>query len=283
MKSIQVFFNKERNKIKTFYSQYTFITLLVSLLVSSPSQWNTHDALTPSRENSRKKVCPDEGLTGNLLGICRAYGEAHCDLVSSNENRTSCERLEYNFREESDGRELSSIFLKTNAEKVIPQEGGVITLSNVAVVEFPMNAFAYPNEVTVSTTKDPALAEEFNEFTSIFRTGVRLAYEIHINTGTEPPLSDFIVVKVVVPAELSSVVPSGSQLEAFAKVESGGDEESHDLFELIPASFDSASHSIVIHLPGAAFSDTRNADNTYEAIITLAVTPGINRTQTSVQ
>jgi hypothetical protein len=44
----------------------------------------TRDRKPPSRENA----CEEAKLTGNLLGLCRAYWEANdCDVISSPKNK----------------------------------------------------------------------------------------------------------------------------------------------------------------------------------------------------
>ncbi len=238
----------------------------------------TPDGVPPSRENA----CEEAGLTGNLLGLCRAYWEANdCDVLSSPSNNKSCDAIARNFARLSGGLDIKDIFLSSGSG-VIKPEGGEVILDGVAKAIFPAGAFPSDTQVTVTTSSTAEVAAAFNEFTSIFRPANRLAYEIRINTGLQPPVSDTVRVEIAVPDDFLNAVPADHQIELFAQLLSDGGEETIDLFELFDATFDASTKTIIAELPTSIFSDTRNSTGDFEAIITLAPTPGVNRTVSAI-
>lgn len=261
------------NRLLTAIAKPLSIAAMCFLLMTPTAHAQTPDASPPSRE----QACLKAGLTGNLLGLCRAYWEAHdCDVVRSPKNKHSCDVLAANYFRHSGGQDITSIFL-SGTTTVVPPAGGAVTLPGVAVVVFPAGAFGANTSVNVRSTVDAALAAAFDEFTVMFRPANRLAYEVRVTTGTVPPASDFVRVSLVAPENFLAAVPAGHQIELFARVLNSGGEELVDTFELFAADYDPATKTITAQLPTAIFANTRNARGLYEAQITLAPTPGINR------
>ena len=255
-----------------------FIPIMIGCVaISTMSFAQTRDRKPPSRENA----CEEANLTGNLLGLCRAYWEANdCDVISSPKNKTQCETIARNFTRLSGGRDIKEIF-QSSATAIIGAAGGEVDLNGVAKVVFPSGAFPSDTRVTVTTSSSPEVANAFNSFARVFRPANRLGYEVRINTGAAPPISDTVRVEIVVPADFLSAVPPDHQIELFAQLLNDGGEETIDLFELFDATSDALVTVISADLPGAVFSNTRNSMGQYEAIITLGPTPGINRTLTT--
>jgi murein DD-endopeptidase MepM/ murein hydrolase activator NlpD len=153
----------------------------------------------------------------------------------------------------------------------ISPDGGTATLSGVTTLTFPAGAFTAPQPVTVSSTTDAQTAATFDESTAIYDPGQRMAYEVRINTGTVGPALP-VQAAIIVPGSLS--VPAGQNLEAFAQIWEKGDLDALDQFELLPSTFGGTIATVTVSLPPAAFTDQRRADHTFEAIVTLAPTPG---------
>lgn len=256
-----------------------FIPVVICCVaISTMSFAQTRDRKPPSRENA----CEEANLTGNLLGLCRAYWEANdCDVISSPKNKTQCEAIARNFTRLSGGRDIKVIF-QASGSAVIGSAGGEVDLNGVAKVLFPSGAFPSDTRVTITTSSSPEVANAFNSFTGVFRPANRLGYEVRINTGAIPPISDTVHVEIVVPGSFLSAVPLDHQIELFAQLLNDGGEETVDLFELFDATSDALVTIISADLPGSVFSNTRNSLGQYEAIITLAPTPGINRTPSTV-
>lgn len=232
---------------------------------------------TSGNPSSGEQSCAAAGLSGNLLGLCRAYWEANqCDVLIAPGNKQACNALAANYQRLSGGKDIKQIFM-VDGGGVVPSGGGEVSLSGVARAVFPAGAFAADTLVSLRTTSDPRIAADFEEFGGIFRPANRLAYELRIVTGLTPAQSPTIRVEISVPDAFSAAVPAGHQIELFAKLVSDGGLERFDEFNIFTAMFDSTAKSIVADVPTAIFSNTRNSAGTYEAILTLAPTPGINR------
>lgn len=251
----------------------TVTTISSCCLAATTAFAQTPDGVPPSRE----RACEEAGLTGNLLGLCRAYwGANDCDVLSSPSNKKACDAIARNFSRLSGGLDIKDIFLSSGSG-IIKPEGGEVILDDVAKTIFPGGAFSSDTQVTITTSSTPEVAAAFDEFATIFRPANRLAYEIRINTGSLPPATDTVHVEILVPDDFISAVPADYQIELFAQLLSDGGEETIDLFELFDATFDTSTKTIIAELPTAIFSDTRNNAGDFEAIITLAPTPGVNR------
>ncbi len=149
--------------------------------------------------------------------------------------------------------------------------GGTVTLTGIATVTFPAGAFAAPQDVVVSSTSDVQTAQDFSESAAIFGPAARLPYEVRIDTGSVLPAQP-VQVALAVPSSLT--VPAGQHLEAFAQFWENNELDTYDHFELIPSTLDAASTAVILSLQPAAFTDQRRSDHTFEAIVTLAPTPG---------
>ena len=132
----------------------------------------------------------------------------------------------------------------------------------------------------METSQSPEVAEIFNEFTVMFRPANRLAYELRILVVAAFPLSDTVHIELIVPEEFLSAVPPGYQIEVFAQVLSDGGEENILYFEIFDAAFDATTRKLSVDLPTGVFTELAVSPGDFEAVITLAPTPGINRAQT---
>lgn len=251
--------------------------MVVLLMSSSIAFGQTPDSEPPSRE----AVCEEADLHGRLLGLCRAYWEANdCDVVSSTQNRRSCDAIKENFARLSGGLDIDSLFQASTGQFIGP-EGGELLLSGVAKVTFPQDALTSSRLITVQKSNTADVREAFDTFAGVFRPAYRLGYEIRISTGLLPPISDTVHVEIIVPDTFLSAVPEGYQIELFAQLLNDGGEEVIDLFEIFDAGFNVSEKRIVADLPTSVFSERSSAGN-FEAIITLAPTPGINRADVSI-
>lgn len=166
--------------------------------------------------------------------------------------------------------------------EIISPAGGQVELPGLGSVDFPEQAFDEATTVTVSATSSPEVAEAFDpssplDTASIFRPSSLLGYELRINTGDLPPVSDTVRVTIELPSDFLSTIPSGHQPEVFAQIYQDGGEEILDSFELFASVETADGRALIVELPTAAFTNTRTADGSYEAIVVLASTPGSNR------
>ena len=156
----------------------------------------------------------------------------------------------------------------------ITPAGGQAVLPNVAAITFAPGAFASPTSVAVESTSSAATATVFNETAAIFRPAGRLAYEVRVNTGATPPAGDTVAVGLSVPAALLAAMPANYQFDVFAQVYQDGGMDVHDTFELFAGVYDAATLTLNAVLPMQVFTNQRTADQTWEAILTIAATPG---------
>lgn len=238
----------------------------------------TPDGTPPSREFA----CERAGLTGSLLGLCRAYWASNdCDVAKLRGNKAACQAIAANFKAQSGGLDITKIFLP-QVVTTVPATGGEVSLSGYTKVTFPAGAFAGATPVTVRATQDPATAERFDEFAVMFRPANRLSYEVRVIAGAIPPISPTVRIEMVVPEALLAAMPAGHQMELFGQLLSKA-EESAEIFEIIPASYDAITKTLIADVPTAYFSNNRSSGSNFEAVFTVAPTPGANRTVSSLR
>ncbi len=224
--------------------------------------------------------CDGLGLNNALLGLCVAYTtEGNDCLYDGSNDSVNCAVIRKNFFRISGGDDLDNLLNIGDADAIIGPEGGTIILQGVAAVHFPEDSFVEDTLVSISTSSADDVDEVFEEFASIFLPLERLGYEIRIITDSAPPLSEFLAIDIIVPDTFISSIPDNYRVEAFVIVEQGSDQEiPFPVFELIPSTYDSLTSTVSFDLPGAAFFNGELAQEQYQAIITLAPTPGIGAT-----
>lgn len=231
--------------------------------------------------NDQSAVCDDEDLAGGLQGLCRAYISGKNCLEDANYDHPRCQSIRRNYARKSGGERIDDLF-EPGTRAVVGFDGGSVVLNGIGKVSFPQGAFNADATVRVFTTTDEAVDDLFSEFAAIFRPSGRLTYEMRIDTGAQPPLSETIEVQLQIPDDFLANMPDGYGMELFALVEHGSDEEiPYLLFELIPSVYDATNNTVTVELPGAAFSKRDVTDGNYQAIVTLAPTPGTNEDPTA--
>lgn len=154
----------------------------------------------------------------------------------------------------------------------VSPSGGTIELPGKASVTFRPGSFVTSQAVEVSATSSPETETDFNLTADIFDAATRLSYEIRVNTGDAAPATEVEVV-LTVPDDFLNSIPQNSEIQVFAQIFQDGGEEVLDSFDLFPSIFDPLVKTIRVTLPVEAFSNRRRADDTFEAIVTLAATP----------
>lgn len=222
--------------------------------------------------------CQEASFDQALYGLCKAYTSGVDCLAPENRDAQRCVRLRQNLARKGGG-DLDERLTGTKGVKgTIAPDGGTIELPDVAKVWFPAGAFDSPRTVALKTTSDDDVNALFDETASSFRTAGRLPYELRIGTGDAPPLSETVQVSMHVPDSLLASMPADHAIEAFVGIEQGGAQEiPHTLFELIESEYDATNQVITLEIPGAAFASNALTQGEYQAIITLAPTPGGER------
>jgi murein DD-endopeptidase MepM/ murein hydrolase activator NlpD len=159
----------------------------------------------------------------------------------------------------------------------VTPDGGSVSLEGVATVDFEAGAFAAPQAVRIETTTSTEIAEQFDETADLWQPSGRSGYEVRINTGTTGPGPGDVTIHLVVPKGL--VAPEGESIEAFAQVFEASDLDTHDVFRLVPSTFDAASNTVSFAIAGAQFTNLRTADQSFELVALLAAVPAVNEGQ----
>jgi len=150
-----------------------------------------------------------------------------------------------------------------SAAGTISPQGGTVTLEGYATVTFPAGAFATSQNVTVSATSSPETQEDFN----VTAEGPRLPYEIRINSGYVAPTTSFDVI-LNVPDSFIVSIPSGYEIQVFVQIhEQLSAPEIYDHFHRFSSVFDSTAKILRTTLPKKAFTNLRQIEDTYEAIV----------------
>jgi len=146
----------------------------------------------------------------------------------------------------------------------IPPIGEAVDLEGYASVVFPAGTFDGTQDVMISVNASP-LTQDIFEANA---TGLRLPYEIRINTGNKAPKKD-IEVSVKYP---DSFFSSDYQIHVFARMYDNPDApDVHDRFFMISSGLDDIVKMAMTTLPRHAFSNRYGKNGTYEAIITVGL------------
>jgi hypothetical protein len=153
---------------------------------------------------------------------------------------------------------------------ITPEEGGTVSLAGIIEVVFPPGAFEENTNVVIYATQDSATNDVFQDTKQIYDVGLRLAYEIIINVGSQQPTTD-VVVTIVIPEALRASVPEGSNLIVMGQNYWDSEWEVHKTFEVIGPIFPVDMESVTVSIPVSFFTDGLSSDGTFEATITLGV------------
>lgn len=146
----------------------------------------------------------------------------------------------------------------------IPPIGNAVDIEGYASIIFPAGTFDLSQSVTVSVSVSPAIQDVFEADAS----GLRLPYEIRINTGNRPPKKD-VEVSVRYP---DSFFSSEYQIHVLAYMPDNPDvPDAHDRFFIISSGLDDKVNMAMATLPKSAFSRRNGKKGTYEAVITVGL------------
>lgn len=155
---------------------------------------------------------------------------------------------------------------------IIGPAGGRLAISGYGAVAFPAGAFETDQRVVLSVTSNPETNDVFLDTAFMFGAESRLPYEFRVNTGGVAPKTSFEVT-FDVPETFRSAVPAGSEIRFFGENYWSGSNETLDTFEVFQGRFTSTDTTVSASLPLSLFSTGLSGDGTYQAIVTLGVTP----------
>ena len=152
-----------------------------------------------------------------------------------------------------------------NITAKVPPIGETVTLPGFASIVFPAGAFGQTQqEVMMSATASSS--DIFETHT----TGLRLPYEIRINTGNRAPGKDMRV-DLNIP---DSFYASQYQIQIFARMhDHSAAQDEQDRFILVWSSVNQALMTAKTMLSKQAFSAAYGKDRTYEAVLTIGLIP----------
>jgi predicted nucleic acid-binding Zn-ribbon protein len=164
-----------------------------------------------------------------------------------------------------------SVELPRNPVKMeINAYGGDVELPGVASVRFAAGSLSGPQMVTVAATASRETAEEFRETAGLFAPGPRVPHEVRINVGAAAPTADSeVLVRLAVPQSFTRALPPSYAVGVFAQLMQDSGEEVHDGFRPLDTNDPGDGKSIDVRLNSKAFTDMRNRDLSFEAILVL--------------
>lgn len=155
---------------------------------------------------------------------------------------------------------------------------GTKTIENIASIKIPSGVFSTAQNVTLEKTNNTNSQTIFNEYSEFYRASPCLPYEVRITCETMPN-SDEIEIQLNVPDDFIYSVPQGYGIELFAQVYQDSGEEILDNFEILTSSYDEDLEILTAKLPKYIFTNART-NGKFEAILTIAATPGISNQAT---
>ena len=165
---------------------------------------------------------------------------------------------------------------ESSSDQVISPGGGTATLEGITTVFFPSGSFGEDTGVSIKTSSETIIEDQFSEFTVMFRPAKRLSYEVQVILDN-PPLVETVQVLFNIPSDFAAAVPPGYRIEPFVLIDSGGAPAEHESFPIFvllePSSYNPNEGVISFDLPGNAFAESSNG--MFIAVITLAPTPGM--------
>ena len=166
-------------------------------------------------------------------------------------------------------------YLLSSVSKPIGTTGGSIILSNVATVYFESNTFNNNNEVRVYNTNNPTTQEDLNLAAAMFGMLEKFNYEIRINTSKVEPKKK-VTIEMNLTDEFVNKVVGDLGIRGYAKLFIDDDDEKTENYDPIISNYYSSRKVLKLELEPYYFSNAWTNDKTFEAIISVGITPGIN-------
>jgi murein DD-endopeptidase MepM/ murein hydrolase activator NlpD len=171
---------------------------------------------------------------------------------------------------------ISIIFIKCSKDN---NTKGIKTIEGVVTVTYPAGLFisGYDGNIQLEKINNTATQAIFNETSSLFQVYNSIPYQIKINCSKMPE-NDIIEVALNVSDDFIANLPQDYGIELFAQVYQDGGEELLDNFEILESSYNPSTKILSARLPSLIFTNKRT-NGKFEAILTVAATPGINNQQ----
>ncbi len=157
----------------------------------------------------------------------------------------------------------------------VSSNGGSLNLPGIAEVTIPPGSFDESVPVTLYTAADSLTRDIFDISTIVFAAGPAMPFELRINTNTVKADSS-LWVTLMLPGEFIEAMGNGRyEAQAFVQLEETGGGAPLDNFDVFESTVDIELGTISVELPPWAFTSSRTANDTFEAIIIIGTTQAI--------
>jgi murein DD-endopeptidase MepM/ murein hydrolase activator NlpD len=156
------------------------------------------------------------------------------------------------------------------ASAVVGPDGGQVSVAGIGSVTFATGSLESSRTVKVTVTSQAVADSVFTALTAPLLGGVRLPYEVRVNTGSIQPSSN---VQATLELPAGSSIPAGFQPYAFGQAAWGLPEEGENSFTLLAPSEGAPADPLTVDVPPWLFSNRVSDDGTFEAVLLLAAAP----------
>jgi len=150
-----------------------------------------------------------------------------------------------------------------------------VALEGVITIDFPPGTLNREH-VKITKVDDADIKYIFDETAALFNVGNILSYQIRVDMGQSLPDTDEIVATFSLPSNFLGSIRADYGVELFALAYQDGGDEILDLFDILQSAHTDDGRTLIAKLPTWAFTNKRNAGQTFEAIFMIASTPGDN-------
>ncbi len=255
-----------------FKQEITTLPVQVQIVFTGSMDSSTFRAKLNGKDISSKFVVTDQGATASL-GVADGINPSKTNniyqifaQIRSKESKTNYTDIQvFSVKKQSP-------ITGTETVADIQPTGGEVSLPQYGKITFPSGSFPTVQNVKLSATKSTETQTDYETTTAIFGATNRLPHELRVNSGSVRPATEFTAT-LVVPDSFLAQVPADSEIQVFAQIYQNGGEEVLDSFELFPSTYSATDKTVTVTLPPEAFTNLRNIEGTYEAVILLATTP----------
>jgi len=166
-------------------------------------------------------------------------------------------------------------YILASVSKPVDQSGSTITLPQVATVFFDPNTFEKTVECKLYNSNKPATQDDLKLAAALFGMTELFNYEIRVNTGIIEPKKN-VKIEINLTDEFINKVSGDLGIRGYAKLFVDDDNEKTENFESIVSKYYGSRKVVQLELDPSYFSNAWTSDNSFEAIISVGITPGIN-------
>jgi hypothetical protein len=157
------------------------------------------------------------------------------------------------------------------ANAVVGPAGGTISLPGYGGVVFPADALPSPQQVGITASSSPDVADNFAVSGGFFDAGPRLPFELTISTGNNQPSGDVTVI-FNLPTGFATQLDPQSTIAGYALMLEIGEEDVLTHFNQVPSQLAPDGSQVSVTVPPEGFDDFNNG--VVQAIVIVAIDSG---------